>query len=559
MSAFAAAKAPDSIHKADTTSAQAVVVNIPRLAPFPDRFDIGEQIVGSEHEFLVVRPALMHGDGRTAVIATRILPSTAPASPFKSQLGLDPGPVVAQQAQAFSLVDSGIPNIVGVTNQPIRVRVAPKAPGAHRAQLHIQVEWNDGVRDVHVIQLFASARAIDQLPSEPLLKEGPSRIEPPSAPPDSEPRGSLNRASPEHIEALRDLANRASDAAGGIARRQEQGVKNAEEQAKSYKKRPPQSSLLMDLAQMAISMGVAGLAGAIARHLGPLVATLLNNEPSDELVAGMTDTVKDGFKSVAKKALSSPPSPEKSATPEAEYSTNKRIQFFAAQSALLLEVEDANKNVVGSMHERLRKLVATDPELAFDAMKALTEAIVAVRDTQAIFVQQQASERQWVAAVAISGLGAERVFDPAAQQHRTVSKTREAKVAASGMINIDVELSITDETVAAPNVVGATLTGVSQEIADNLRNAPLLQAGVPVMLIVKTSSSTAWITRDEAGRIRLRGYLPNSGGEKAFEEAQMHQNATLLAEKVLAKSLRDWGVAEVETNDATRREDHAND
>lgn len=58
MSEFAAAKAHAPMQKADTTSVQPTVVNIPRLAPLPERFDVGEQIVGSEHEFLVARPAL---------------------------------------------------------------------------------------------------------------------------------------------------------------------------------------------------------------------------------------------------------------------------------------------------------------------------------------------------------------------------------------------------------------------------------------------------------------------------------------------------------------------
>jgi hypothetical protein len=109
-------------------------------------------------------------------------------------------------------------------------------------------------------------------------------------------------------------------------------------------------------------------------------------------------------------------------------------------------------------------------------------------------------------------------------------------------------------------VTGASITGVSQEIADKLVRLHLAQAGIPVRLVV--SGHPALITRDELGRVRINGYLltkdnSSGGGPPKWSEAHMHRGAKMLVDKVLAKTLQEWGIEAPTTDDATGRDNVA--
>lgn len=540
-------KAPSSAAAAPETKCEPLRLEIPKLVPFPQRVSVGEQVVGSDHVFSVAKPARLGGN-ETATVTAEIRPLAPARNPFKSQLGIDPSPVLAE---AFSIEPGHLPNILGVTNQPIQVRFAPKGAGFFHADLHLHVEWGDKTRESHVIRLVGTSRELDQLPANPLLPAQPKPIEAPSVVASDDPRGALSGVTAAELDAFRDTLTDAGDAAESLAGRLALGVAIAETHAAKYERMPPAEPWWLELAQVAISMGVAGVAGAVARELGPKLAKLIVPKSGDSTVAGVTDSVKDGLKIAGRAALKATPKADSSdSSRTSRYSTNGQVQFFADQKAMLLKVGDENRKVVSATHKKMRDRLGTDPALAFQTMNMLHQSLEAVgtsEDTSSL--QQRASEHQWIALVARTNLGEERVNDPQSGSERVIAKTRESSVGARGMLNIEVELPAFATDVSSPKVVGASILGVAKEIADQLHGQVLRDAAIPMMLIVKTGSNAAWITRDEAGRIRVNGYIPNASHDNMMKEAQMHRNASLLVGEVLSKSLSEWNVGPVHHDD----------
>jgi hypothetical protein len=117
-----------------------------------------------------------------------------------------------------------------------------------------------------------------------------------------------------------------------------------------------------------------------------------------------------------------------------------------------------------------------------------------------------------------------------------------------------VRIAVDAPSSGTPNVRSAKLKGISQEIADRIWRTALLHVPIPVVLEVRDGAKVTRVTRDEAGRIRAQSeeLLP---GEQATEsEPNMIAEATRIVTAVLSRSLADWGVQELETNDATGRE-----
>jgi len=78
----------------------------PKLGPLPDHLDLGEQVVGVEHSYLVAAPFLMnHGQG---TLQTHVSPiaGTLPSA-FGDHLGIDP----EQSAAAAFALDSAPANL----------------------------------------------------------------------------------------------------------------------------------------------------------------------------------------------------------------------------------------------------------------------------------------------------------------------------------------------------------------------------------------------------------------------------------------------------------------
>lgn len=550
---------PAPAHAHDPAPAPQLV--LPRIMPLPDRVEIDEQIVGSEHVFPIAKLAMLMNAGVDGFVSAEVLPSRIGQSPFSKQLGLDPGPTLAATSSAFMIEeDVPRPNVLGRDSHPIRLRFSPTAAGLYTADVMISVVWRDGSTEKHRITVVARAREVDQLPDkaipdpEPRVIEGLGHLR-------DLPRKSLDGVSHDALDEFETAVSDASQAAGSLAREQDKGVHNAEEQAKSYQKAPPESPWWAELIELAISMGIAGVAGAVAKNLGPKLAKLVQKSSSKDspLGIGTTDGLKDGLKNVGK-SLTARVRAGQNSTGElhgSEFSSNARIEFFAQQSSLLSKAENMNADVIKEQKVALKRLLASDPREAIEAMRAIASSLHEARDDSAIQIQQTASERQWVAAVARSNLGAERVYDPTDGKHRTTSNMaglRYGRGKRTGVLTLELKLPMDFDT-SQVTLTRASITGLSQEIADRLHGTPLLSAGIPVLLVVRGVMNTAWITRDEAGRIRITGFLPHDQARDHLGEAQMHHAAAELCERVLGRSLKDWGLAEITSDDATGRGD----
>ena len=98
-------------------------------------------------------------------------------------------------------------------------------------------------------------------------------------------------------------------------------------------------------------------------------------------------------------------------------------------------------------------------------------------------------------------------------------------------------------------VTAASLHGISQAIADGLREQNLRDVPLPIMLDVQ-GTMKARITRDEAGVVRVtairdRGDAPPYNGDP---EAQNVLHGQRLLDVVLGQPLAAWGVTRITTD-----------
>ena len=184
--------------------------------------------------------------------------------------------------------------------------------------------------------------------------------------------------------------------------------------------------------------------------------------------------------------------------------------------------------------------------------------------------QRDASATQWVDFVAQGKHGTAKAGAKAvtkldelhAQMPEGVSGSMWAtwlnSAAGKGVLEITVDV---DDDLHI-KVDGARLDGVSRLIGDRLLKMDFRAAGVPVRLNVtntgyrRLKAPRDVITVDEAGNVRTGGprqYEKNTENEgDAHGEAQNIQGATHIVDKVLAKTLSQWGISHVESDDKSR-------
>lgn len=536
------------------------MLGLTRLRPFPERVDVGEQIVGSSHTFRVAQPVLLPGSEIGGLIRISLQAARHRNSPFKNNLGLDPDPVLAHSRDVFELerrVSAGY--LIGRDHYPIDVQFAPTAAGLFQADVVFEVEWHDGVAERHVVHLFGRARRLEDAPAEPIGDGVPrDAIAAPGKDRDVVMPGPVQ---PEASDALRFAAAqaRAVTAVGNLAAWRELGVDTAKENATSYKEMPPDAPWWEELLELAMTMGAFGVFGAISKQLGPKLAKVIRKGTGKDsfLTNAVTDGLKDGLKHVSRAKTRERRRPKPQDGRARPASSNPRINFFSEQKAILLETKEADEQLVDTRAQMLEPVLGIDPAGTIAALDLLADEVNAAKQT-ARSVQQDVSEQQWISAVAMSNEGGERVFDPTSGEHRTVTKVHDERgkvEAGKGILTIDVRLirsAPDDESVA---VTGASIKGVSQELADRIHGVPLAEASMPIMLVVYWRQGIAWITRDEVGRLRVFGAFPRTDGFVDGTEAQMHRTASRIASTVLAKSLGSWGVKLIESDDATMQGD----
>jgi hypothetical protein len=535
------------------------------LHGIPSAYRIEEQVVGSTHRFVVARPRVTND--LTALVMPTIRASGTRSHGFTPRLSA---------ATGFHVLSKDGEN-------EIAVEFAPQQAGPISADLMLEVRWNDGSVDVRTINLQASARLRTEIPEKEIpvspnaqFEEAAVFGEPspdPTTPlPSTEQRST---ATSEFHRLARDLDKQAEN----LSKRQIDGVDLASEEAMSYTRKPPETSLFYDLMELAISMGIAGVAGILARRIGANLAARLGKDDKSSLALGLTDAMKEGMKKIGnsakvKRAVEKlPGGPERHSADEATStedvnmdvgsapkspSTNGRIAFFAEQTAMLRDLAEANEDLVAEQAKRLMPLLETNPEQALAAMRALKQAFVDAGGSEARDFQAHASSMQWVAAVARSSMGSDTASTHDGSYSRKVSDMTKYGPISDGVLSVDV-LKAGDQVV----VVGASIKGVSQEIADRIAMNPMRDAPIPIRIKVSGDRSNAVIHLDEAKRMRVYGLIDPDDAMPLTEyvqrqnmpehfEAQSTMRAEKIVSAVLAKPL---GLDRVASDDASGRGD----
>ncbi len=549
---------PESVLKPATTTAETTpprtpMIRLPRVLPLgPARIDLGEQVVGSRESFDLVLPRVSDQFVGTAVVRGSIggvSSRSAGAGPLASPDLID---AIEHAAFAVETGPGGAPLVLDTrAMRPIRVEFSPRHPGRYDAMVHLALHWSDGAVTDHEVSVTGRARALTDVPRQHApAAPAPNDLTGHEAP--SHDRSEL--ATTHNAASVDALIQQARDSAGGLADAQRNGVATAEAESESFTARVPKAAWWATLAEIAISMGVAGIAGVVAKTLAQRLASLAHPDALDStkipLFTGLADGIKEGLKGTAKHTVPMPgraaskvpstPAPESRTEPA---SSNARIDFWDRQRGLLAQVHMANRTIVSDTAKSLQQLPLADRALAIGA---LAEALEAARLDHAARHQMFASETQWVSGIAQASLGHDDVQVVGEERPRAVTELRHVRddnpfVVRNGLLQI----TVADDGHAL-RVSAASLRGVSQEIADQLWKRPL--HGVPIPLLVKVTghAEDMTITRDEAGRIRAEG---------SAAEPTLIRRATMLLDEVLGRSLQQWQLPAIETNDATGRGD----
>lgn len=539
---------PATTTKADTSLAPQPLLRIPRILPLPtDHIDLGEQVVGSRESFDLFVPRVSDRFVGTAVVVGSIGGTSSRMSGAGPLHSTDHFDAMERAAFAVESGPGGAPVVLDTrAMRAIRVQFSPRHPGRYDAMINLRLHWSDGLVTEQAVYVTGRARALTDVPSQRTTSE-PTRVD----------AGRHQAPSPVANETpdgvgLQTLINQARDSAGGLAEAQRNGVVTAEAESESFRGMVPKAAWWAVLAEVAISMGVAGIAGIVAKSMAQSIASRVLRDATDPtktpLFTGLADGIKDGLKGAAKQTIPLPGRAGKAppaTAPESrteEASSNARIDFWDRQRGLLAQVSMDNRKLVTDTAKDLTRLPAADQLLA---MGALADALEAARLAHATRHQQFASETQWVSGIAQASLGHD--VQVAGQASRAVTELRYVRdgnpfVVRNGLLQI----TVAEGDGQTLRVGAASIRGVSQEIADQLWKRPLHGVAIPILVTVTGDAGAMTITRNEAGGIRAQG----SGAEPT-----LIRRATEILHQVLGRSLEQWQLPAIETNDATGRGD----
>ncbi|MDQ3364038.1 MAG: hypothetical protein M3680_01225 [Myxococcota bacterium] len=521
--------------------------------------------IDSEATFLVAAPFMVsHGEGelRTSLgprVANRSTPSA-----FRDQLGLDPDRVLdTAEVAAFQLASPAYSPVTGYgTPPPVRVRFRPSRPGPFEVVVTVSVEGADGSTDAKTIRVTGKGTQPKRAP-EP--KRAPAMVDDLHAPDlDKTLEGVIQPASGPAIggtETMSGAVGLAQVAAELVVDAQADGVQAASDDIRSYQRVRMSPSMLDQIIEIAFMMGVSGIAGVVAKYVAQSI--------KGQLGTLMTDGLKEGFKNaskVARKELSGAEKPDPERRQQPTISTSAMNEFFGQHRRLVRQRGAQYAAVPIQLSELLRNVEPAQGRAAMMTFARAMSSASAVADQ----IQAHATKLGWIAAVAHQAHGVTAVDRPDGSKAETTNLDRARSYGSrgwytetrapthDGVLDIHVELPVgaTPVEMSGLRVKSASITGVSQEVADWLMDYQLATAGIPIRLVV--SGHPALITRDELGRVRINGYLltkdATSGGSvPQWTEAHMHRGAKLLVDKVLSRTLRAWGIGPPTSDDATGR------
>ena len=315
------------------------------------------------------------------------------------------------------------------------------------------------------------------------------------------------------------------------------------------------------LAELAITMGTAGTAALLGSLVGDYVgkaAAQLSLESAEKLIKeGFGTAVEDAIKDSAAAAIKLGEVPEgpasaaetghegKGADPSGPrgLSENPRLAFFAQQQDMLSSVQNEQQDRMSDLRDRLVASMGEDSVPARMGLLSIKKAIDAVSGA-AQQRQVEATTKEWVSYKARAKHGSEDAVDATGRSVNVTrmddSKGDGESFPYAGQSSV-LEITVVGSDVESVHAVGARMNGMSRNTVARFVDMDLGRAGIPIALL--------WgyrhITRDEAGRVRVG----QQGAFASVPEVQAIEQAERVLAKVLGRSLKSWGVAEVATDD----------
>ncbi len=549
------------------------------LSPAPEPVSFGEQVLGSAETRRIGAPFNLTQQQAVAYFAV-----TGRAFTLRS-------------ASTLTLLPSGQMNISNWEKNSPLVEYEPI--NTHdKGLLTTTVVWGDGTQKIQTVELRGRGRMIDEAPTQER----------------SDRELAAERTAAKLIERERQLERRryledqkhtesypqnsendfgnasrdASNAAGEIAESQRAGVALLEKEAAEYRKRVPlpPPAIWRDLLEIGLTMATSGIAASVSKSLLPGLLGAIGGAPGGvKLSEFTTEVIKEGLKIAGRSAIAElghSDAPEPSvATPREDptRSIYPRIDFFEQQRQAHSIQAAHNRKLLDDRHDMLQPLLRSTPEVAINLMR---QVALQLQQQKKYAEQEQirVTAPLWATAVARARLGHEtaRSADNDEQPATHLDAARRSPndgmpAAIDGLLDIGLE-----QAESFPKVVSARVHGISAGIAGRLLAAPLRDARIPVRFVLNPRDAEPTIvTRDETGRVRITGDLlyfikfstnildrkaarnlelvpprPRWPGDHPYrvEEPEAIAGATAVVERILSRSLVDWGVRMVEHDDA---------
>jgi hypothetical protein len=600
----------DAVQQADAT---------PRLN-HPGTIVLPEQVVGSSHEFPVVFPYNLDQRGRPAIVTA----------------------IAMDDSFKLTATEKTVPSLFGPAGKTPPVASAglvftPQKPGVTVLIVQFNGQWSDGHTEQLEVQVIANARSLDTTAKND-AGAGEDVKTNTAAPPDTRtPTLAIFNSKVDELALhLRSVADS-----------QIEGVNDVAAEAAKYTEPTPAPPTWAVLAELAITIGTAGVAAIVGKYIATKVVGLVAGEAAaaqtvakdaghavttgaehaaehsavhaaehaaehsaghvateaakktehvvtdaakhgaehaaehaDEhaggagkhyaiegLASGFEDAIKDSVK------LKIPEHEEKEKGEEEgeeePASMDPRIAFFSNQRTNLREAHVDHGTGMIHLIDGLRGLAQGAPEVAIKAVEAIQGGLEAGKRAGPKH-QREASAAKWVDFVAQGKHGTAKAGAKTVTKMDELHKQMPDRLTSSSWgtwLNSPAGKGVMEITVDVDDdlhisVDGARLDGVSRLIGDRLLKMDLRAIGVPIRLNVtntgyrRRTDPRDVITVDEAGNVRTGGprqYEKNTDNEgDAHGEAQNIQGATHIVDKVLAKTLSQWGISHVESDDKSK-------
>ncbi|CAN5916042.1 hypothetical protein BH11MYX2_BH11MYX2_25100 [soil metagenome] len=530
----------------------------------PSAVSIPEQVVGSSHEYAAVPVSLKESSLSATVIAF--------IEPTDGTENITAG--VNDSLLAYTSPGSP-PVATSDRSQMVYVRFAPTRTGEYSAQVVVKLFWSNGHVEIARVPLTARARTLEQLPIKPLIR---SRPQVSSLPVD--PRGDTERhlvvgdytglgEVPAAVSAsFKTATERLATKATNVIDRAKDGVHDASLEALQYNRKAPEPDLMEVLIESALSAGIAGIAGVIAKGIGKKV----DGEGKSGPAVFVTEVVKDlskkaghaGVDELRKKLKGGNSDHGRKGAGEIQShgspaSTNSLVLFFGAQ-------RDALSNVTSDLDDsvRLRTLsllprLRSDPEAVVTEIDEEADRLnTDAKSGEPTRIQAQMSALGWMKYIEQVEMGMEEAASADGRRHLTVSKPPEGEFASpDGLLTLVVRMKSGDD-VSKLQVVRAGMYGIAQHTAERLYDEPLAKLGIPIRILVEGEiGDTNTIFVDEGGRVRTIGRRRVYTAKDGYLQAQPTEpQQSMLAEKIVAralsKTLSSWD-APIHTDDDSGR------